>query len=493
MRRSWIAALLALPLQARADLPDQSALEAALRERIAASCAGVTAAVDPDLTRAAQDFVRAAQAGRAPILGSSLLFYAALESIEPAPLSGLAVVAPPERADRAVGDLFSRQCRFNRTGVAAAVLDGDRAVVALVTAAHSTDLAHVPGFVEPGAAVQIDGVLGPGFSSPRLFVPRPGGAADEQPLEVGGGRFRGRATLMGRGAYTIEVLATGPGGPQVVAIRRVFAGIAPPDSPPIEKPRHDTGLGGVEHAIAQLRAAHGLPPLERDPALDAVAQSHSREMARTRVFAHVLATDGTVGDRLKRAGYPYRSVGENIGLSSDALGAHEAVAASPAHLANLLDPHHRRLGLGAARGASPEGAEAVYLTEVLAAPIVASGNPQEDVARVLLDKRRRLGLHPLQRDPRLDALAAAEVRELPGSDGHVSADFRKSLLDKARRARPELHVVAAETFVGNSADETSSSRALAEGNWTRLGVGAIYASSDTFGTSRLWVLLLYAR
>ena len=90
-------------------------------------------------------------------------------------------------------------------------------------------------------------------------------------------------------------------------------------------------------------------------------------------------------------------------------------------------------------------------------------------------------------------LRAAEVHELPASDGHVSPDFRKSLMDKAMRARPGLHGVAAETFVGNTADETSSSRNLAEGNWTRLGVGAIYASSDTFGSGRLWVLLLYAR
>ena len=125
--------------------------------------------------------------------------------------------------------------------------------------------------------------------------------------------------------------------------------------------------------------------------------------------------------------------------------------------------------------------------------MVASSNPQDDVARVLLERRRRLGLKPLQRDPRLDALAAAEVRELPTSDGHVSSDFRRSLMEKAMRARPDLHGVTAETFVGNTADETSSSRNLAEGNWTRLGVGAIYASSDTFGSGRLWVLLLYAR
>src|SRR5205807_7773469 len=112
----------------------------------------------------------------------------------------------------------------------------------------------------------------------------------------------------------------------------------------------------------------GLPPLQRDDELDAVAEAHSKEMARLRTFAHVLPTDGSLTDRLHGRGYAYRSAGENIGLSEDAATAHEAIVGSPAHLANLLDPRHRRLGLGAARGPSPDGTEAVYLTEVLTAP-----------------------------------------------------------------------------------------------------------------------------
>ncbi len=73
-----LAAALAVP--AHAGLPGQRALEAALREAVAGSCPSLTFAVDPDLTRAAQAFVAAAQAGRAPVTGSSLGFYAALES-----------------------------------------------------------------------------------------------------------------------------------------------------------------------------------------------------------------------------------------------------------------------------------------------------------------------------------------------------------------------------------------------------------------------------
>ena len=61
------------------------------------------------------------------------------------------------------------------------------------------------------------------------------------------------------------------------------------------------------------------------------------------------------------------------------------------------------------------------------------------------------------------------------------------------RAQPRLRSAVAEAFVGSGAHATESSRNVAERNWTRIGVGAIYANSDTYGADRLWVLLVYAR
>ena len=488
----WLAVVAALPFTNSAALPDQRALEKALREAAAVACPSAALAIDADLTRAAQQFVAAAKAGRAPVSGPALAFYAALESYEPSPVAAIAKVSPPRNADRAVADLLSRECRFNRAGVAAATVHGNEAVVALLITTHATDLEHVPGHVAPGTELEIDATLAPGLSAPRLFLLRPGGVAEEQPVSSDGRRVRGTVRVAQRGEYTVEVLATGAGGPQVAAIRRIFAGVATPDAPPKEETHGDTGIAAVERAIARLRASHGLPPLRRDAALDRVAEGHSREMARTRTFAHVLASDGSMSDRLRRAGYPYRSAGENIGLSIDALTAHEAVASSPAHLANLLDPHYRRIGLGTAKGTSPDGAEGVYLTEVLAAPIEQAADPEGEVASILQRKRRALGLAPLARDRALDALAAQQVRAL-ASEGELSSRFQRSVVDEALRAQPRLRSAVAEAFVGSGAQATESSRNVAERNWTRLGVGAIYANSDTYGAGRLWVLLLYAR
>jgi uncharacterized protein YkwD len=273
----------------------------------------------------------------------------------------------------------------------------------------------------------------------------------------------------------------------VLALRRIFAGVPPPSSPPPER-AGGTGLDAVENAIARLRAGRGLPKLTRDPQLDAVAAGHSKEMARTRTFAHVLPGDGSLTERLRKAGYAYRSAGENIGLSQDAATAHEAVAGSPAHLANLLDPRHRRLGLAGVRGRTPDGEEALYLTEVLAAPIVGKADPAADVEAALRSERHRRGLPIPEHDVALAEVARKQIRALALADAlSVPADVVAKALD----SDPSLQSAVAELFVGSAPDETLSSKALGERRWTRLGVGAMYASSKKYGPGRLWVLILY--
>ena len=300
-------------LVSTAELPSQASLEAAVQEAIAGSCPRRQVAVDPDLTAAARAFVVAARAGLVEVTGGALSFYASLDSSEPAPVSGVATVAPPSQADRAVGELFPKACRFNRIGVAAAVLPGGEAVVAALTAQHASDLTPIPGTVAPGETLVVGGRLAAGLSKPRLFVTRPGGEVEELKLAAEGDRFSGRVTFRPAGEHSVEVLADGPGGPQVLAMRRVFAGVERPARPPPLRAA-GTGLAAVEAEIDRLRAARGLPHLQRDAELDAVAEGHSREMVRAKTFAHVLPGDGSLTDRLRKAGYAYRSAGENIDI-----------------------------------------------------------------------------------------------------------------------------------------------------------------------------------
>jgi len=480
--------LLALLLLADA-LPAQPQLERSAVEGIAGSCPGTQVVIDADLTRACKAFTAGAQSGRAQVSGPAAAFYASLESYEPSPTAGIATVSQASRADRAVSELFPKSCRFNRVGVAAARMSDGGAVVCALTANHATTLDRIPGRVLPRQIVAVAGTLGPGLQHPRLFITRPSGDVDELELGSSGPRFSTRVALNERGEHSIEVLAEGPGGPQVAAVRRVFAGVLPPSRPPPD-PRVGDGLLGVEHAIARLRASHGLLALQRDPELDAAAEAHSKEMARLRTFAHVLPTTGSLGDRLRARGYAYRSIGENIGLSNDVASAHEAIAGSPAHLANLLDPRHRRLGLGSATGLTADGLEAIYLTEVFAVPVIGTADPAGDVARFIESERQKRGLPPLVRDAVLDQVATREVRATVEED-RMKLD--QTLASRALKESKQLSSAVAELYVGSAPDEVGSSKNLAESKWTRVGVGALYASSKQYGPGRLWVLLLYGR
>jgi uncharacterized protein YkwD len=498
----WAVALLALAATSDAAEPDdeealppQQALERALEESVRASCPKLRYRIDPGLTAAARQFADAVEQGRAAPTDSALMFFASLETVEPVPLAGVATVETGW-ADRAVGDLYSRSCRFDRVGMAAARYR-DRAVVALLTQRHQIEMSAIPSEVKPGTRVAISGRLPHGFKNARFFHLRPTGFVDVQPQkkEAGvaplpEGRFLTTAAFDETGEHVVELLADGHGGPEVLAIKRVFVGVARPSTPPPDLPDLEgPGLDAVAAAIGALRAARGLPPLIRDAALDAIANGHSVAMAKTRSFAHVLPLDGTLEDRLYDAGYAYRFAAENIGLADDEARAHQAIALSPAHLANLLDPRHKRYGLGSAAGLSPEGTHAVYLTEVFANPVVGLADPADAVLKEIAAERMRRALPPLMRDPRLDALAEKEVR-VAAFDGTVRV--RPEVVSRARDTTQYL-TTEAQLSVGSSVEEIRAVKAVQDAGWTHVGIGAMYANSKAFGPGRLWVLLVFAR
>lgn len=106
------------------------------------------------------------------------------------------------------------------------------------------------------------------------------------------------------------------------------------------------------------------PPLRLNDALDAAAVSHSRYMAQVRYFSHQQKNGSVVGDRALRAGYRWRTIGENI--ASGQRTAQEAVQGwldSPGHCANIMNAAFVEMGVGyavnPARGT-------LYWTQVLA-------------------------------------------------------------------------------------------------------------------------------
>jgi uncharacterized protein YkwD len=101
--------------------------------------------------------------------------------------------------------------------------------------------------------------------------------------------------------------------------------------------------------VNRVRAAHGLPGLRVDSALQRAARSHSVDMLRRGYFGH-----GAFAERLARFGARGPRLGENLAWGAGtAAAARDMVRrwlASPPHRANLLRPGFRRIGVGAVIG-----------------------------------------------------------------------------------------------------------------------------------------------
>jgi uncharacterized protein YkwD len=125
-------------------------------------------------------------------------------------------------------------------------------------------------------------------------------------------------------------------------------------------------MAGLESGLLQqlnaVRADHGLAALRSNPRLAAAADQHSREMADDGYFDHN-SKDGTSFANRIAKWYPlgsFRSwyVGENLLWSSPSVtasGALELWEHSPEHLANLLAPRWREIGISAVHVDSAPG------------------------------------------------------------------------------------------------------------------------------------------
>jgi uncharacterized protein YkwD len=107
-------------------------------------------------------------------------------------------------------------------------------------------------------------------------------------------------------------------------------------------------------AVNRFRRAHGLVALHESSALDRSARQHSLEMGRRGYFSHSSANGTIFWRRIRRYygadHFSYWSVGENLLWASPRVTSGRAMRiwiGSPEHLANLLTPRWRQLGVSA--------------------------------------------------------------------------------------------------------------------------------------------------
>ena len=94
------------------------------------------------------------------------------------------------------------------------------------------------------------------------------------------------------------------------------------------------------------RTAVGLPRLDVDAELTAVARLHGIEMFNEGYFSHQSPNSGTPFDRLDSRGITYQVAGENLAFAPTVERAHDGLMDSDGHRANILEGGYRRVGIG---------------------------------------------------------------------------------------------------------------------------------------------------
>lgn len=125
-------------------------------------------------------------------------------------------------------------------------------------------------------------------------------------------------------------------------------------------------IAKVETAIIDLtnafRRENRLGEVRANARLTEVARAFAEHLARTETFSH--SADGrTPAERVKRSGYAFCLVAENLSLNLDSRGfetrqlatdAVEGWKRSPGHRKNLLTQHVTEIGVGVARSPTKE-------------------------------------------------------------------------------------------------------------------------------------------
>jgi len=391
----------------------------------------------------------------------------------------------------------------------AVVGDADQGVIALVLADRKAQLRPFPRRLKLPGAHELCGELWAPLSQPEVFVTQPAGRVEKEArVRTLPGGFCAEIPFPTPGRYAVELLGTGPSGPEVAALFSVEVGDWPAgaEKPSSAQPQRSNGHAAAEPAtlaearavlllrINALRTANGSPGLAADQRLDAVAQAYAERMALGHFFAHVSPEGDSLSERLRAAGYAFVANGENLGRAgTGVLAAHGSVEESPGHRRNLLLPGFSRLGVGVAVE-SVAGRNQTLVVEVLASPDMRSADPVGDAYRRIAEQRASLGLPALVRSPQLETVANEQARiALDAEDPHTERLLAPERLHaRVSESLRGVESTSAELFVAEDLSQLPRTRAVADSRKNLVGVGAVRAGPGPGGAETYWVVVIYA-
>jgi uncharacterized protein YkwD len=185
---------------------------------------------------------------------------------------------------------------------------------------------------------------------------------------VGKNGISARFPAKSPGSWEIQLVGSTAAGPRTL-LRAVLNVDSPPparfaaQTAPGEDAAGDTTSPGdaLGRMVGELRRLLKRGTLTRRPELDRVAQAHAEAMRTKGELVHDLG-QGSLTERLERAGIGTLMHGENVARAANIVRVHRVLWASPSHRANLIDSSFADWGLGVAA----DGNGQLWVCEVFA-------------------------------------------------------------------------------------------------------------------------------
>ena len=248
-------------------------------------------------------------------------------------------------------------------------------------------------------------------------------------------------------------------------------------------------LREMERTMAALmnadRKGNGLPALEWDEELAAVARAHSLDMATHNYFAHQSPTEGTAADRIFRAGLGASATAENLAKDFDVGAAEQHLMQSPGHRANILSDAHDKLGVGIVEAGgylwfTQNFRKALHVTDIRKAT--------QALFDAMNAERRRAGLADL-----VPSRALMEIAR----DVAVKQNEKQALLgdlpaQQVRERGVQYRSFWAFTGLDMTTDSALRMKQLRTAGINKVGIGLVQNRSEKKGLGMLWMVVLLA-
>lgn len=373
--------------------------------------------------------------------------------------------------------------------------DGTGAVVFALQGSGVTT-SPIPRALPANGSFVLDAVIDAKFKDPEVFVTYNDGSTERLALKAGhAGGFTSTVKCGTRvGRQQVEITASDASGSTVLANFPVWCAAKAPASLTVDPSAEDAPVATTEDAEKRLlalvnrdRATAGLPALQWDDRVAAVARSHSDEMRRTKNVAHISPTTGSAADRVRAAKIKTAVVLENVARAYGVGEAHQGLMNSPGHRANIMARAATHIGIGTVFGDEVSGRREIFITQVFTRvpPRVEPGKAAEVVAQKINAAK------PVATSARLaaiaqqlaDQLAAGKTREQAYPTVKKQVDALGSLY-----ARVGSVITAAADL-----DSIDGGSLLGETKTDDIGVGVAQGPHPEIGEGAMWIVVLLAQ